>query len=88
MISENISIKKWGNSQGIRLSNSILKRLGMKYPDEKELKLEVNDNGIFLSKKKDAIDELFENFDYEKYKNEAPIGEVDWGQAFGKEKIE
>lgn len=88
MISKNIAIKKWGNSQGIRLSNNILKHLGMKYPDENELKLEVNDNGIFLSKKKDAIDELFENFDYETYKKEAPSGEVNWGQAVGKEKIE
>ena len=44
----NITIKKWGNSQGIIISKLVLSSLGFNIDDE--LKLDVEDNKIILSK--------------------------------------
>lgn len=42
------SIKKWGNSQGIRLSKEIISRTGLKENDNVEISV---DNGIITIKK-------------------------------------
>lgn len=79
------TIKKWGNSQGIRLSKELLELIGAKINDK--LNIQLNDkNELVLSKVvlEDTItfDSLFANWD-EEYDG----GEFIWGdeEAVGKE---
>lgn len=41
-------IQKWGNSQGLRLAQSLLKEVGLSMGDE--VRVVVNDNNIVISK--------------------------------------
>lgn len=50
----NITIKKWGNSQGIILPKPVLSSLGMDVDDD--LNLEIRGNKIILSKMVDVDD--------------------------------
>lgn len=50
----NVTIKKWGNSQGIILPKMVLSSLGIEVDDE--IYLEVNDGKIILSKPKKIDD--------------------------------
>lgn len=53
----NITIKKWGNSQGVILPKMVLDSLGLRVDDA--IKLEVEDNKIVLTKN---IDSNFDDF--------------------------
>lgn len=88
-----VTLKKWGNSQGIRIPKSVLNKLGI---DEANtvFDLTINDqNEIVLKKQKkpESLKELFAGFDYEKYwsdwnkENPGKSKEVDWGGPVGKE---
>jgi antitoxin MazE len=57
-----VKINKWGNSYGIRLSKSIIKKLSLSENDE--LELNVIDNKLVLSPKvklDDMLDKINEN---------------------------
>lgn len=84
-------LKKWGNSQGIRLSKSLLKELGVTN-NNATFEAEVENNTLVLKKKKESkLAQRFEGFDYKKYwadwnkKHPNESKEVDWGEPMGKE---
>jgi len=88
-----VTVKKWGNSQGIRLPKYVLKAIGVDDINT-ELTLTINNNKeIVLEKAKNSltIDKLFEGFDYKKYwtdwDKEHPnqSKEVNFGKPVGKE---
>lgn len=88
-----VTVKKWGNSQGIRLPKYVLNAIGVDDINT-ELTLTINNNKeIVLEKAKNSltIDKLFEGFDYKKYwtdwDKEHPnqSKEVNFGKPVGKE---
>ena len=74
-------VKKWGNSQGIRLSQEILKSAGIEVNDI--LDITVSHGSITLSKpfRHNTIEERAEEFDG----NLMLDGEYDWGDPVGRE---
>lgn len=87
-----IKLKKWGNSQGIRLPKSILDEAHIKENDTFIVKIDKNENIILEKKKKPQnLRELFDGFDYKKYwadwEKEHPneSREIDWGKPQGRE---
>ena len=76
-----VKLKKWGNSDGIRIPNTIIKSLGLKTNDK--LDLEVEDNKIIISKaktKEEVLEEKFKN-----YKGDNLTKEFTWDEPRGKE---
>ena len=86
-VSGKTTVKKWGNSQGIRIPQAYLVELGIKENDQVEL--EITDNSLVIRKCrhfKDLKDRL-EAF-YGKNLDEiqvAPEEELDWGMPEGDE---
>lgn len=85
-------LKKWGNSQGIRLPKSILEELGITTDNNVTFDINVKDKTLVLKPKKESkLAQRFKGFDYEKYwadwdkehPNESK--EIDWGEPVGKE---
>lgn len=74
-------IKKWGNSQGLRLTKDILSGLALKIDDE--VNIEVIDKKIIIYKAENDNVRLSDVF--AEYNGEEEITEVDWGKAEGKE---
>ena len=74
-------VKKWGNSQGIRLSKEILKSAGIEVNDI--LDITVSHGSITLSKpfRHKTLEERAEEFDG----NLMLDGEYDWGDPVGRE---
>lgn len=89
-----ITLKKWGNSQGIILPKSVLRAAGISDANA-SFKLEVNKNKEIVlreqKKSKLTIDDLFEGFDYKEYwsnwekEHLNQLKEEDWGEPVGKE---
>lgn len=88
-----VTVKKWGNSQGIRLPKYVLKAIDVTDVNT-ELTLTINNNKEIVLEKADkplTIDKLFEGFDYEKYwadwdkEHANQSKEVDLGKSIGKE---
>lgn len=84
-------LKKWGNSQGIRLPKSVLDKLGVSRNNVK-FNVTVKDNSIILKPKKESkLAQRFEGFNYKKYwadwekENPGKSKEMDWGEPVGKE---
>lgn len=86
-----ITLQKWGNSQGIRLSKSLLKDLGIT-TEKATFEVKIKDKELILRRKKESkLAQRFEGFDYEAYwdnwdkehPNESK--EADWGKPVGKE---
>ncbi|MDE5824189.1 MAG: AbrB/MazE/SpoVT family DNA-binding domain-containing protein [Lachnospiraceae bacterium] len=77
-----VTIQKWGNSQGIRIPKAFLEALGMMENDLVELS-RVNDN-IVISKVKTekelTLDDIFADYD-----GESAVEEFDWGAPVGRE---
>ena len=69
-MSDQVAIKTWGNSQGIRIPKNILEKLGLHVSDT--LQIEVIDDSIVLKK-------AF------KHNGEISICDYDWGEPVGKE---
>lgn len=84
MLVKNVSLTKWGNSHGIRIGNDILEELNIESNDL-EFRVEVDDNKIILTPKKEypqTLNELFADYEGE------PLGEddkYDWGESVGRE---
>ncbi|MCI9122799.1 MAG: AbrB/MazE/SpoVT family DNA-binding domain-containing protein [Eubacterium sp.] len=77
-----VTIQKWGNSQGIRIPKAFLEALGMKENDLVELG-RVDDHIVIkkASKKQDlTLEDIFKDYD-EAYMAE----DFDWGPPVGKE---
>lgn len=88
-----VTVRKWGNSQGITLPKKVLSSIGINHIDE-ELSLEiVNNQEIVLKKAKRpiTIEDLAKNFDYKSYwskwEEEHPnqSKELNFGKAVGRE---
>ena len=74
-------VKKWGNSQGIRMSKEILQSAGIAVNDQ--LNVQVTKEGILLSKpfRHKTLEERAEAFGGELHLD----GEFDWGNPVGRE---
>lgn len=93
-----LTLKPWGNSQGIMISKSILKELGIKNR-EASFKYKVHNGKLILEKEPElakqakTMQEFIGNFDYNKYwdnweqEHHGQSKEYDWGTPVGKEII-
>ena len=77
-MSDQVAIKTWGNSQGIRIPKNILEKLGLHVSDT--LQIEVIDDSIVL--KKAFKHKTFEERVAE-YNGEISICDYDWGEPVG-----
>ena len=80
LMDNQVSIKSWGNSQGIRIPKNILEKLGLHVSDT--LQIEVINDSIIL--KKAFKHKTFEERVAE-YNGEISICDYDWGAPVGKE---
>lgn len=83
-----LSLTKWGNSQGLRLSKDLLNQLGWR--ENEKVEVVVNNHELSLkpakSKRRSTvtpIEELFKDYDISNYTVES----IDWGEDVGKEII-
>ena len=74
-------LQKWGNSNGIRIPQSILKALNLKTNDKVEIE-KVEDKIIITvpKEKKESLKELFDE-----YKGENLAKEFEWDDPVGRE---
>lgn len=80
---EALKLRKWGNSNAIRLPKEMLKQVGIT-PSDDEVSVTVTNNSIVIKPKKEEklLDKLFENYnDDQSY----PFEIVNKGGAVGKE---
>ena len=77
-----LAIKKWGNSQGIRLSKELLDLAGIKLNDL--LNIELLDGNIVLKKayQHKTLEERAEEYGGKL----GPYEEFDWGEPVGRER--
>lgn len=84
MLIKETQLKKWGNSQGIRIGKEELKELGC-YEEDTIFTMKVDEGQIILTPKKkypDTLEELFADY------NGKPLGsedKFDWGESVGRE---
>ncbi len=75
------NIRKWGNSQGLRIPKILLDSL--KWKEGKQLEMILGEGEIILrpvKARRKSIQELFAN-----YQEDYQPSEVDWGKPEGKE---
>lgn len=79
-IMEQVILKPWGNSQGIRIPKNILEKLNINISDT--LQMDVAGDAIVLKKvwKHKTFEERLEE-----YGGKISICEFDWGEPIGKE---
>jgi antitoxin MazE len=80
---EALKLRKWGNSNAIRLPKEMLKQVGIT-PSDDEVSVTVTNNSIVIKPKKEEklLDKLFENYnDDQPY----PFEVVNKGGTVGKE---
>ena len=77
---EQVAIRSWGNSQGIRIPKNILDKMQLKISDV--LDIEVKDDTIIL--KKQFVHRTFEERLAE-YNGEITVCDFDWGEPAGRE---
>ena len=81
-------LKKWGNSNGIRIPSSILQSLNLKTNDKVDLIQEKDRIIISKPKKKHkTLEERFEEFKNLSTSEKGKIEAYDWGIDLGKEKF-
>lgn len=76
-----VSLQKWGNSQGIRIPKSIVNEMNL--DKNQKFVLTIEDEKIILTKQQENISlirELFENYETENNQRE-----FDWGKPRGNE---
>lgn len=80
---EALKLRKWGNSNAIRLPKEMLKQVGIT-PNDDEVRVNVTNDAIVIKPKKEdkILDELFKNYDSSQ---PYPFEIVDKGGAVGKE---
>ena len=79
---QEVAIKTWGNSFGIRIPINILQKLNLKANDK--LQLSIVDDSIVL--KKQFSHKTFEERMAE-YNNQISVCDFEWGEPVGKELI-
>ena len=79
---EQVAIRSWGNSQGIRIPKEILNRLGLKVSDI--LDIAVEKDTIIM--KKSFVHRSFEDRLAE-YDGKISIADFDWGEPAGREML-
>ena len=79
-----VTIQKWGNSQGIRIPKAFLEALGMMENDLVELN-RVDDNIVISKVRNDnelTLDDIFKDYDgksaAEEYDGGSPVGKEIW----------
>ncbi len=77
---EQVAIRAWGNSQGIRIPKEILTQLQLNISDVLELEVE---NGAIILKKK-FVHKTFEQRLAE-YGGKISVCDFDWGEPEGRE---
>ncbi len=77
---EQVAIRAWGNSQGIRIPKDILEQMQLKVSDV--LEIEVIDESIVL--RKQFVHKTFEERLAE-YNGEITVCDFDWGEPAGRE---
>ncbi len=77
---EQVAIRAWGNSQGIRIPKDILDKLQLKVSDV--LELEVQNDAIVL--RKQFTHKTFEERLTE-YDGKISVCDFDWGEPMGRE---
>jgi len=85
MLIKEIEVKKWGNSQGLRLSKDDLREFGATDSNAIHLKMTVEEGRITLtsvSKHPTTLDELFAGYTGEPLSKEE---KYDWGESVGRE---
>lgn len=83
IIKEETGLKKWGNSQGIRINKAILNELG--WSDEENLILEVDETYNFITIKRADNKNTFLESLFEAYDGEYKAEEIDMGGPEGNE---
>lgn len=80
---EALKLRKWGNSNAIRLPKEMLKQVGIA-PNDDEVSVDVTNDAIIIKPKKEEkmLDKLFEDYDSNQ---PYPFEIVDKGGAVGKE---
>jgi antitoxin MazE len=77
---EQIAVRTWGNSLGIRIPKKILNQLNIQASDVLQMEIE---NGAIIIKKQ------FRHKSFEErladYNGEITVSEFDWGEPVGKE---
>ena len=79
---EQVAIRSWGNSQGIRIPKEILNRLGLKVSDI--LDIAVEKDTIII--KKSFVHRSFEDRLAE-YDGKISVADFDWGEPAGREML-
>ena len=77
---EQVAIRSWGNSQGIRIPKDILDKMKLKVSDV--LDMEIEDDAIVLRKK--FVHKTFEERLAE-YDGEISVCDFAWGEPMGRE---
>ena len=72
-------IHSWGNSQGVRLSKNLLKR--MNWSENEPVTVSYSKDQILIKRTQSLIEKLFVNYEDNGYK----IREIDWGDDVGGE---
>ncbi|MCR5474103.1 MAG: AbrB/MazE/SpoVT family DNA-binding domain-containing protein [Lachnospiraceae bacterium] len=77
---EQVSIRAWGNSQGIRITKDIMDELGLAVSDV--LDVETSKDTIILRKafRHKTFEERLADYD-----NEISVADFEWGEPLGKE---
>ena len=76
------TIKKWGNSHGLRINKRILKQLNLEVDDKVDI---ISDNkSIIIKPSKDKNKELLHKL-LSKIPNDCKPKVIDWGKPVGKE---
>ena len=77
---EQVAIRAWGNSQGIRITKEMMDKMGLKISDIMDV--ETTEDAIILRK-------TFRHKSFEErlaeYNNEISTIDFDWGEPLGKE---
>ena len=80
MVIDQVAVRPWGNSQGIRIPKAILEQLGINVSDV--LQIGIENDAIVLKK-------TFKHKSFEErvaeYNGEISVYDFDWGDPVGKE---
>ncbi len=79
---EQVAIRAWGNSQGIRIPKDILNKMQLKVSDV--LNIEIENDTIVL--KKQFVHKTFEER-LAGYNGEISVMDFDWGEPMGREML-
>lgn len=83
------TIKRWGDSQGVIISKTMLAKMGIDDLDDQLVKMHIDGKGRLIIEKKKSpskLEERFIDFDVLTYSKKVKHGgELDWGKPNGDE---